>query len=126
MRKLFNNSPYFWMIFCLILIIIIFLSGCITPKKVINKVKDSAKITEALKPFFFEKYPCINDTVTTFIPGKEIIKTDSFTSYLDGEKVFINDTFYIEKVKLKTVTNTVTKTDTFIDIVTDNKVLNLP
>lgn len=104
------------MIVCLILTVAIFLSGCLTTKKVINKVKDSANITEALKPYFFEKYPCINDTVTKFIPGKEIIKTDTNTVYIDGEPTVINDTLYIERTKVKTVTNTVTKTDTFVNI----------
>lgn len=104
--------------------IIIFLSGCLTTKKVINKVKDSANITEALKPYFFEKYPCINDTVTKFIPGKEIIKTDTNTVYIDGEPTVINDTLYIERTKVKTVTNTVTSVDTFIKIVEDKRMIN--
>lgn len=107
----------------LLFAIIIFLSGCFTPKKVINKVKDSAKITEALKPYFFEKYPCVNDTVTKFIPGKEVFKTDTATVYIDGEQTFINDTLYIEKTKIKTVTNYIYRTDTFLQNIEDKRMV---
>ena len=105
--------------------VIIFLSGCLTPKKVINKVKDSEKIAKQLDKFFMDRNPCINDTTELdVIQGEPIVKIDSFTTYLDGEKVFINDTLYIEKIKVKTVTNTVTRIDTFIKIVEDKRMIN--
>jgi hypothetical protein len=103
-------------------------SGCNTENKVIATVKNSDLITQKLKGYFFDKYPCVNDTVesSTVIQGEPVIKTDTVITYIDGETRIVHDSIYTEKIKVKTVTNTETRIDTLqvVKNITDNRLIN--
>ena len=130
MAKIFIHKGGFLLTSGLFLALTFF--SCNTQKRLAKKenkavalVKNSNSAADKLKGFFFEKYPCANDTITKVIEGKEVIKYDTSTVYIDGERVFINDTLYIERIKVITKEVVKTRTDTIHKSIVDNRLVNL-
>lgn len=106
----FNSVTMRFILICLI----VFIGGCITPKKAMQKLDSSGKGSEYCATRFPVK--------TEYIKGDSVVSFDTIYQYMGGEPIFdtvysySKDTILVTKTVpvTKYITKTITRTDTVV------------
>ena len=105
-------------------ILLLLLISCTVTKdrKAISRVLANPKLSDSVYAVLVREHPISADTVFRLLPGKEIVQVDC----LEADSLIHDTTTFtttIEKPILRRIERTVTKTDTLLRTIIDNRTL---